>query len=308
MGARSVKSPAPTPTFLEAALGLAPLQRGEDSWAFLRYCDVLPADAKSDFNFVRAHETSRGEKNGPALAARIALSLADRATPKGRTPDPKSVRAKALWQAFEANNFKAPQYVPRWPNHSGTPTKETDTFPPVPSEIGEVLSATTNVHDGRVERDHLASIFFGILIGGAPGALLGFIATQLADWPAVPFTTGSTVVATLIAYAVHAARNSRHYATWVGTEGLATTTDGKVLVFRFERAVRLDRTLSDQVSNGEVIGKRAEYTWLNSKNRIVHRARAVLPDDPSSLPETAAAHFVRAAEAAWKAFEDSDRR
>lgn len=296
----------PSPTFLQSALSMAPLVRGEDSWAFLRFCDVLPEDARSDFNFVRAHEVGRNEPNG--LAFRIAQSLADRVSVKGRKPDPKSARAKALWKAWEANNFKTPQYVPRWPNHSGTPTKELDTFPPAPAEIGEVLSATTNVHDGRVERDYPGSIFFGIVVGGAPGALLGFIATQFANVPAVPFTTGTTVVATLIAYAVHIARNSRHCATWVGTEGLATTTDGKVLVFRFERAVRLDRKLSAHVNNGTTDGKRADYTWLNAKNRIVHRAHAMLPDDPSTLPETAAAHFVRAAEDAWKAFEARDDR
>jgi hypothetical protein len=296
------------PTFLQAALSLAPLERGEDSWAFLRFCDVLPEDAKSDFTFVRAHEISRNEPKGPALASRIAQSLADRASLKGRKPDPRSARAKALWKAFAANNFKAPQYVPRWPNHSGTPTKETDTFPPAPAEIGEVLSATTNVHDGRVERDYPASIFFGIVIGGAPGALLGFIATQFTDWPAVPFTTGSTVIASLLAYSVHIARNSRTYVTWVGTDGLATTTDGKVLVFRFERAVRMDLKLTDQVTNGAVVGKRADYTWLNAKNRIVHRARAVLPADPATAPETAASHFVQAAAEAWKAFENRDDR
>ncbi len=300
--------PSHIPTFLESALGVAPLERGEDSWAFLRFCDVLPVEAKADYTFVRAHETSRTEKGAAPLASRIAQSLSDRASPKGRKPDPSSAKAKALWQAWEANNFKTPQYVPRWPNHSGTPTKETDTFPPTPAEIGEVLSATTNVHDGRVERDFPASIFFGIVVGGLPGALLGFITTQIADWPAVPFTTGSTVVCSLIAYAVHIARNSRHYATWVGSEGLATTTDGKVLVFRFERAVRLDRKLTDHVANGAIVGKRADYVWLNAKNRIVHRARAILPDDVADLPESSAAHFVRAADEAWKAFENRDDR
>lgn len=298
--------PQPPPTFLQSALSLAPLERGEASWAFIRFCDALPEDAKSDFNFVRAHEVGRPVKT-PPLAERIALSLADRASLKGRKPDPKGARAKALWKAWEANNFKAPQYVPRWPNHSGTPTKETDTFPPTPSEIGEVISATTNVHDNVVERDFPASIFFGIVIGGMPGALLGFITTQFTDWPAVPFTTGSTVVCSLIAYAVHIARNSRHYSTWVGTEGVATITDGNLLVFRFERAVKLDRKLTDHVKDGSVIGKNADYTWVNSKNRIVHRARAMIPNDVTTLPETASAHFVRAAEDAWKAFEDRDR-
>ena len=296
------------PTFLQSALSMAPLERGEDSWAFLRFCDVLPPDAKSDFNFVRAHEISRNAPDAQPIAERIALSLADRVLPKGRRPDPSSASAKALWKAWEANNFKTPQYVPRWPNHSGNPTKQTDTFPPAPREIGEVLSATTNVHDGRVDRDYLSSIFFGLVVGGAPGALLGFILTQFVDLPAGPFTTAITVIASLIAYAVHIAHTSRHYVTWVGTEGLATTTDGQVLVFRFERAVRLDCKLSDQVSNGAVIGKRADYTWLNAKNRIVHRARAVLPNDPSTLAETASAHFVRAAEDAWTAFENRDDR
>lgn len=300
--------PQPTPSFLQSALSVAPLTRGDDSWAFLRFCGVLPDDAQSDFNFVRAHEVSRSEPKMPALPVRIAKSLADRASPKGRQPDPRSARAKAMWKAWEANNFKTPQYVPRWPNHSGTPTKETDTFPDAPAQIGEVLSATTNVHDNRVERDQPGSIFFGIVIGGAPGALLGFITTQFAGWPSVPFTTGSAVLCSLIAYAVHIARNSRHHATWVGTEGLATITDGKVLVFRFERAVKLDLQLTDHVSNGQVDGKQADYIWVNAKNRIVHRARAVLPTDSSQLPETHASHFVRAAGDAWKAFENRDDR
>lgn len=291
-------------SFLQSALSIAPLNRGEACWAWLRFCDVLPDGAKADFQFVRSHAVGRNE---PDLPQHIAQSLLDRSTPKGRKPDPGGAQAKALWKAWEANGFKAPKYVARWPNHSGTPTTERDTFPPTPEGLGEVLSATTNVHDGRVERDYVSSIFFGIVVGGLPGALIGFIATQILGWLAVPFTTGATVVALLIAFWVHLVRNSRTHSTWVGTEGLATVTDGKVLVFRFERADRVDRRLTDEVSNGAVVGKRADYTWLNAKNRVVHRARALFPDDPTALPETSAAHFVRAADDAWKAFHARER-
>ncbi len=289
------------PTFLEAALSVAALERVEETWDFLRYCEVLPPDAKSDFTFVRAHEITRNE---PGLPFRIAQSLADRALPKGLKPDPKSARAKQLWKTWADNNFKTPQYVPLWMNHSGTPTKKIDTFPSVPAQIGEVLSATTNVHDGRVDRDHSASIIFGVVVGGAPGALLSFIAAQIADWPAVEFTTVITVVASVVAYAVHLARNSRPRATWVGSEGLASTTDGKVTVFRFELATQLRRKVTDVVSNGTVTSQQVDCIWLNAKSRIVYRVRAVIPTDAANLPDTAAAHFVRAAEAAWVAFEN----
>ncbi|GEM_PF-3245101 len=293
-------------TFLESALSVAPLERGEDSWRFIRYCDVLPEEARQDYFFVRAHESGRSKETTP-LAGRIAKSMLDRSTPKGRKPDPQRAKAKKLWKLWEDNGFKAPKYVPRWLNHSGTPTKETDDFPPAPEGIGEVLSATTNVHEGRVERDYPASIFFGILIGGLPGALVGFITTQVADLPAVPFTTGSTVVCAMIAYAVHIARNGRAHATWVGSEGIATTTGGVVQVFRFERASRLELKHSNIVSNGQVTGVRAEYTWLNPKNRVVHRARAVLAVNDAEQPDSSPGYFVKAAEEAWNAFEGRDR-
>lgn len=301
-------------TFLESALRVAPLERGEDSWAFLRFCDVLPEGAKSDYEFIRAHEISRGgnigrhQALGPEVTGKIVLGILDRSTPKGRRPDPKGARAKAMWKVWEENNFKAPQWMPPWPNHSGNPTTQRDDFPEPPQEIGEVLSATTNVHEGHVDRDYLGSIAFGVVVGGLPAALLGFIAAQILDLPAVPFTTGCTSLGALVAGWVHSVRTTRPYVTWVGSEGLATTTNGILQVFRFERAVRIDRKLVDAVSNGRVIGQRADYTWLNAKNKIVHRARAVLPDDTSQLPETAAAHFVRAAEEAWRAFENRDRR
>lgn len=301
------------PTFLETALRAAPLERGEDSWAFVRFCDVLPEGARSDYEFVRAHEISRGGTIGrhepirPEITAKIVAGLLDRATPKGRRPDPKGKRAKAMWKVWEENNFKAPQWMPPWPNHSGNPTVQRDTFPEPPKEIGDVLSATTNVHDGRVDRDFVGSIAFGVVVGGLPAALLGFIATQILDWAAVPFTTGCTALGALIAGAVHSVRTTRHYVTWVGTEGLATTTNGILQVFRFERAVKVERKLKDHVSNGAVVGKRAEYVWFNAKGKIVHRAVAVLPDDMTDQPETSAAWFVRAADEAWKAFENRDR-
>jgi hypothetical protein len=90
-------------TLLVASLSVAPLDRSDEAWEFLRRHQLVrdqPGDKETFAGIVR-REIDLGPMPGPSVAQRVAMALEREgiALPAGSVPDPEGAVARQRWQA-----------------------------------------------------------------------------------------------------------------------------------------------------------------------------------------------------------------
>ena len=90
-------------TLLVSSLSVAPLERADDAWEFLRRHHLVrdqDGDKEAFARIVR-REIDLGPMPGPSVAKRVAMALEREgiALPAGSAADPEGATARERWQA-----------------------------------------------------------------------------------------------------------------------------------------------------------------------------------------------------------------
>jgi hypothetical protein len=192
------------------------------------------------------------------------------------------------------------------PNHDGS-RRDPDEAPlGAPPPIGRIRSATTNARrDGSV-REVAPSTPNAILgamriasIGLAAGALLAFaaLAAVKSAPPELMIWGAGAGLAVGIALGARSARRVPPvHESWVGDEGLAQRTGGKLTVMRFADVARVKH---DELATA--VGRMVVETFVDAGGKTLINVGTIL-EDGASPPTVHSAHFHRAAMAAWEAW------
>ncbi|MBI1915203.1 MAG: hypothetical protein HYS12_10760, partial [Planctomycetes bacterium] len=193
-------------------------------------------------------------------------------------------------------------------NHAGGPISgKDDFFVPPPTEIGEVVSATTSLRKGTEPMSPGARLTVAI-IAGAAGLFIGvLIAVNLRApfwqlfWPVVLGGLGLGIALLSTGFA--------HTCTYVGREGVArfrcsgSREQVKEEVFRFADATELRTSQTRHYTNGVYQNTAYNFTWTDAAGRARFVIGASHKSEQGNPPLKDLFHFATASEQAWTLYK-----
>jgi hypothetical protein len=193
------------------------------------------------------------------------------------------------------------------PDHQNQPrAAESELFAPPPAEIGQVLSAESNLKAGKREKSFFARMTMVCLIAGVPAFVLAWIAENQRPNDRFVLNVIAAITAIVLAAATWFMTRFKRRCSYVGQDGVALfelrgsrESQPTLQLLRFADAAGLKAAQTRHFYNGVYTGTTYDFRWTDAVGNRIFKLAGKYNGKDKPPKKGDPFHFAFASDVAW---------